>query len=452
MARNVQLGPYLQDWAIQYGFSIDQVRSELDRWAAEVAARKSSSYDLSLAAFAMQHFGEASDRALDVAAEAEANLAALDKEARESTGRAIRAYLLAGDAAFNDQKFDRAVSAYRKAVGHAPRDRVPVEWAGIQLRIGASEQELSLRAAGPAIIAHTEAAKQAYALALEIFSSDQLQEHWAAAQNGLGIGPRLGERNEGSEATGYLWRSVAAHRAVLRVLTPESFPQGWAAAQSGLGNALRDLGERTEGPKSIDYLEQSRDALLEALKVFARDQLPQAWAGTELNLGNTFLELSKRKEGAQATDYLEKCVGAYQSALEVYTSQQLRQDWAAVQINLGLAFRSLAEMSSAALAIGYLTQSVDAYYNALQVYTREGQPQDWAMAQYNVGNAFLDLSRTSAGARRLCLAKAIACYYRALEVMTRGELRQAWARAQNALGNALVQVADNLKDHGQPSI
>jgi hypothetical protein len=46
---------YLKDWAVQYGFSVDQVPAELNRWATDVQARSPDSYDLSLAAFAKEN-------------------------------------------------------------------------------------------------------------------------------------------------------------------------------------------------------------------------------------------------------------------------------------------------------------------------------------------------------------------------------------------------------------
>ena len=74
------LGRYLKDWAVEYGFSVDQVQAEVNRWASEVESKKSSAYDLSLAAFAQKNFSEAHDRAMDAAAEEEAKLAVVQKQ------------------------------------------------------------------------------------------------------------------------------------------------------------------------------------------------------------------------------------------------------------------------------------------------------------------------------------------------------------------------------------
>ena len=113
----------LRDWAVRYGFTVDQARRELDRWAADVASHKSTEYDLALAAFAKNNFREANERALRAAAEVEATLGDLRKEQRENTGRAVRAYLLAGDAALNDLDFEKAATAYNKGLAVIPRER-----------------------------------------------------------------------------------------------------------------------------------------------------------------------------------------------------------------------------------------------------------------------------------------------------------------------------------------
>jgi uncharacterized membrane protein YqiK len=109
-----ELARYLKDWAVQYGFGIDQVRSELDRWAAEVQSKKATAYDLALAACAKQNFREAHERALDAAADEETRLASVEKERQESLAGLIRDYRLAGDAAYNELAFDKAVDVYRK--------------------------------------------------------------------------------------------------------------------------------------------------------------------------------------------------------------------------------------------------------------------------------------------------------------------------------------------------
>ena len=59
---------------------MDQVRAELDRWAADVGPGKADAYDLALKAFARQNFLEANQQALSAAADAEAELAKLQKE------------------------------------------------------------------------------------------------------------------------------------------------------------------------------------------------------------------------------------------------------------------------------------------------------------------------------------------------------------------------------------
>jgi tetratricopeptide (TPR) repeat protein len=162
------LSRYLKEWAIQYGFSVDEVRAELDHWAAEVASRKASSYDLSLAAFANQNFREANKRALDAAAEAESKLTSLEKEQHAAVDRIVQAYHLAGDAAYNALDFDNAERAYDKALAHTNRNLAATQWADLQLRIGNCERELSYLSEGVAITRHAESARKAYDLALEV--------------------------------------------------------------------------------------------------------------------------------------------------------------------------------------------------------------------------------------------------------------------------------------------
>ena len=279
---------YLRDWAVQYGFSEDQVRAELDRWAAEVASRKASGYELALAAFAKNNFQEANERALDAAAEAEANLANLQKQQQKNVDQVIRAYRLAGDAAYNGLDFDKAASVYRRALSHT-RDHDGSQWAALQVRIGNAEGELSSRSAGTAIPRHSESAIQAYSLALEIYTREALPRDWAMTQNNLGHAlDYLALRSEGAQAGAYLEQAVTAYRNALQVYTREQLPQDWAITQNNLGAAFDDLAVRSEGAQAKAYLEQAVAAYRSALQVFTEADFPARWLLTMQNLARTY--------------------------------------------------------------------------------------------------------------------------------------------------------------------
>ena len=414
------LGRYLREWAVRYGFSVDQVRTELDRWAADVASRKASAYDLGLAAFAKNNFHEANERALDDAVEAEANLASLQKQRQENVDRAIRAYRLAGDAAYNDLEFEKAASAYSRALSYTARGRNAMQWADLQVRIGNAQNQLTSRSEGAPIPRHAESAIKAYSLALEIYRRETLPQNWAMTQNNLGTAlDYLAERSEGTQAAAYLEQAVAAYRSALQVYTREQQPQYWAGTQKNLGTALRALAGRSEARQAGAYLEQALAAYRSALQVYTREQLPQAWAATQNNLGTALADLAGRSEGTQAGAYLEQAVAAYRSALQVRTRERVPQAWAATQNNLGTALADLAGRSEGTQAAAYLEQAVAAFGSALQVYTREQLPQDWAMTQTNLGIALADLAGRSEGAEAVAyLEQAVTAYHSALEVRT----------------------------------
>jgi tetratricopeptide (TPR) repeat protein len=176
--RPPDLSSYLKDWAVQYGFSVDQVQAEVSRWASEVESRKSSAYDLGLAAFARKNFSEAHDRAMEAAAEEEDHLASLQKQQQEGIDRIIRDYRLAGDAAYNALEFAEASDAYRRALAHIPLGGQGTQWADLQLRLGNAEAALVSRSEGTAIAAHEKSARSAYPAALTVYVREQLPQDW----------------------------------------------------------------------------------------------------------------------------------------------------------------------------------------------------------------------------------------------------------------------------------
>jgi tetratricopeptide (TPR) repeat protein len=279
----------LKGWADQYGFSVEEVRSELNRWAADAESRRASAYDLGLAAFAINNFREANERALADAAEAEASLANVQEQELETVERAVRDYRLAGNAAYQGLEFEKAAGAYGRALSYVHRDRDAAEWANIQLGIGNSEGQLISRSEGVALRRHAETAINAYSLAFEVYKKETLPQSWAETQNNLGVVLRdLAGRSEGPQAAAYLEQSVAAFHSALQVRTRQQLPQDWAATQNGFGVALRDLAERSKGPDAATYLEQSVAACRAALQVRTEANFPAQWIQTTENLARTY--------------------------------------------------------------------------------------------------------------------------------------------------------------------
>ena len=58
--KELDLSLYLKEWAVKYGFGIDEVRAELDRWASDIETRQDNFYELGLAAFYKKNFQEGS--------------------------------------------------------------------------------------------------------------------------------------------------------------------------------------------------------------------------------------------------------------------------------------------------------------------------------------------------------------------------------------------------------
>jgi hypothetical protein len=113
-------------------------------------------------------------------------------------------------------------AAYEEAGALVVRERVPLEWAEVQDRMGQATQTLGERLASEetlqASLAHYEAA-----LSERTEASAPLD--WAKSQNNLGNALyTLGARKRDTEL---LARSVEAFDASLRVMTPEAEPVRW---------------------------------------------------------------------------------------------------------------------------------------------------------------------------------------------------------------------------------
>jgi TPR repeat protein len=219
-------GRYIKEWALRYGFSAEEARAEIERWVAEVQRKQDDFYKLGLAAFAEKNFGKAEELFRESAAvnaqrmrESERRIEEEKQHFEDYREATIRDYRLAGDAAYNDYAFTKALDAYRAALSFTDRTQRPRQWAEVTMDIANANKQISIRTKGPAV-----------------------QQHLAQA--------------------------VAAYRAALQVRTRELLPQDWAMTQNNLGAALGEQGIRTGGEEGRRLLAQALDAFRGALGIY----------------------------------------------------------------------------------------------------------------------------------------------------------------------------------------
>ena len=104
------LSRYLKEWAGQFGFGLEQVQAEVERWVAEVERKQDDIYQLGLAAFAKKNFARAGSLFEESATQKSAKLKEVQVQEAKLYEEAIRDYVLAGDARF---------SAFLQALGYS---------------------------------------------------------------------------------------------------------------------------------------------------------------------------------------------------------------------------------------------------------------------------------------------------------------------------------------------
>ena len=435
---------FIKDWAVQYGFSAEQAKAEMDKWIAEIEAKSNDLNRLGLAAFAKKNFAEAAKNFEAAFAQDSTQLAAakkqkqaLEEKEKQLTSQAIENARLAGDSHYNDNRFEKALSAYHSAQQLVDKTKAAQQWANLALKIGNANWELGIRTKGESIQKYLNAAQQAYERAGEVWPREREPEGWAAVQGSLGnLLSQQGTRTGGEEGAKLLAQAVTAYENALQVYTWAQLPQQWATTQNNLGTLYWSLGTRTGGENGAKWLAQAVTAYEKALEVRTRAQLPQDWAMTQDNLGIVLRDLGTRTGGEEGAKLLGQAVTAYENALEVRTRAQLPQDWARTQNNLGVVLHDLGMRTGGEEGAKLLKAAVTAYENALVVRTREQLPQQWATTQNNLGLVNNGLgTRTGGEEGAKWLGHAVTAYESALVVFTRAQLPQQWATTQNNLGN-----------------
>ena len=215
--QDIDLSRYIKEWALRYGFSVQQAKAEIDKWATEVE-QQNDPYQLGLAAFARKNFGEASQLfAQSAQQKAQAYQQAL-VEAEQYRADMVRDYRLAGDAAYSNYQFAASRSHYENALRHIAKVQQPQLWGAVQNEIGIVIRELAVRTEGNDIHTLFKQAVQAYREALTVRTREALPQQWAMTQNNLGNVLRdQGIRTQGEAGTQLLSQAVQAYRDVLEI-------------------------------------------------------------------------------------------------------------------------------------------------------------------------------------------------------------------------------------------
>lgn len=323
----------------------------------------------------------------------------------------------------------RATETIRsRALPLVSRYRAPLDWAGIQDRLGNALQLLGSR--GSSSTDRLQQSVAAYQSALEEYTRDRAPLDWARTQNNMGIALRtLGERESG---TVRLEEAATAFRAAMQELTRDRAPLDWAAAQSNLGLALTVLGERERSTKRLD---EAVVAYRAALEEQPRDRVPLYWATTQCGMG---IALTMLGDMQNDTARLEEAIAAYRAALEENTRDRVPLYWALTLHNLGGALRALGMRQSGS---GRLEEAVSVLRAAaLEARTRDSMPLLWASTQQRLGEALQELGERGDEAVRF--EEAAVAYRSALEVYIRDQLPLRRKATQEALDRTLSLLAD----------
>lgn len=433
-SKTVDFSYFLIEWASQYGFTPDQVKTQFDQWAVDV--KDSSDYRaLGLREFYLKNFPRASEYFTSAALQGETRRKALKERLRREDLSTYENWKDAGNSLYAAYKFRDALDKYRRAEAIASFESYPQHWAEIRILIGNTQAELGSRIGGAESRSLLSDAVASFQEALRVFTYKDFPHDWAKTQNNLGSVLREKSiRTGGEEGVLLLGQAVDAYQKALEVRTREDLPQDWAMSQNNLGNALREKGIRTSGDEGVLLLNQAVDAYRKALEVRTRDILPQKWAATQNNLGTALKEQSIRTGSEPAARLLCQAVDAYQNALEVYSREDLPQQWAGTQNNLGNALGEQGIRTGGEAGARLLGLAVEAYQKALEVYTKEELPQQWAATHNNLGLVFQAQGiRTGGEQGTQLLSQAVKAYRKALEVYTLENESYYWVRVQNSL-------------------
>jgi tetratricopeptide (TPR) repeat protein len=114
---------YIKEWATQYGLSAEQAQAEVEKWVSEVQQRRDNASDLALAEFYQKHFGKAAELSEQAAQDKIGELENLERKEqavkKNLTAGIVNDLGRAGNACYNDYRFEEALASYQKALNYA---------------------------------------------------------------------------------------------------------------------------------------------------------------------------------------------------------------------------------------------------------------------------------------------------------------------------------------------
>ncbi|MCP4696430.1 MAG: hypothetical protein GY862_06240 [Gammaproteobacteria bacterium] len=448
-SEDIDFSRYIKDWAVQYGFSAEQAKAEIDQWVAEVQAHQDDFYKLGLAAYAEKNFPKAARLFIESAESKHARRLKTEAEAQRLREEEVRDFRKAGESWSNAYEFDKALQAYENALAAVERETEPALWAVVKLEVGDAHYQIAVHAKGQAAHHHLIEALKTILEMVAGCSSPRGNSAVNCVFSLNSFGKVLSRMNTqlGYKASPHMAAaSVEAHRATLKIYTRERWPQKWALTQHYLGAKLREQGELTEGEAGLKLLADAVTACRNALEVRTREHFPQDWAATQNHLANALRAQAARVEGEASLVLLVEAEAAIHAALEVFSHEQFPKDWAKTQNNLGNMLYSQGIRMEGEAGLILLAKAEAAFRATLKVNTRENLPQDWASAHHNLGVALKKQSeRTKSEEKFSLLTEAVASFRAALEVRTQEHLPQQWAQTHRRLALAYVAL-ENWQD------
>ena len=105
--KDIDLNRYIEDWAGEFGFSLAEAKSEIDKWRKEI--KQNDSYRLGLAAIIKNQFEKAGKLFAESATEKVKRIEKIENEKRNLNEEVLRDFRLAGDAYYNDYSLKKTV-------------------------------------------------------------------------------------------------------------------------------------------------------------------------------------------------------------------------------------------------------------------------------------------------------------------------------------------------------
>ncbi len=402
-----ELSRFVREWALKYGFSIEQVEVEVARWRREVETQGTNLHELGLLEFVNRDYVKAVEYFKESAEISNKKLENIHLSIEKVKENLVKDYELIIESYDHNHQFDSCLTYLEKVESLLKSDSGTINWARMMFEKGSllchlSEHDFYSNPDSLLLIS-----LESYRKSLSVLKREEMPMIWALTQHNIGITiAQIAKRQLPQTAVDLYYEAIDSLRVALEVRKSLNLEYESAFTQYMIGSILAQIGERESEPElKRNFFLAASDSLEKVLLIFSQEKYPDDWAKaltarstalTQLTLAELEI-LSHIKSDSISTGHrymwlmstLSEAIFGYKNTLLVFRPETQIDQWLVSQSNLGCALMWYGFLNERSGGIIIIDEGIDTINQAINRIDKNHFPSIWGISNYYLGRAYM---------------------------------------------------------------